>query len=315
MDLVRYRILSLAFLLLCGSLSAAAAALGTSTRSAIPSEVQQIIVVDYRAFNDSASARALKERMTTPRLRQFEAALRKAGIVPEKEVEQLTFASFRHKGQGLQMVGIAEGSFTREAVVHRLRMKGIRPQKDRLATLYPLEGGMVMTFLDDSSLLFGEPGAVRLALGARQGEIQSVNSNAQISELMNGMEEGAVWSVLDGDGTRNMVRSALGQSSQLADSETLMKRLRGSRYTADFSRGCEFNLDVLTSDSFTAATLSSLFQAAMVVRKLSAKGGEKIALESLAVKSEGDKLKAHFQSDEERFQALLKSDLFAAVSK
>jgi len=315
MDVVRPKLLSLLLFMLCGTLSASAAALGTSTRSAIPAEVQQIIVVDYRAFNDSASARALKERTTTPRLRQFEAALRKAGIVPEKEVEQLAFASFRSKGRGLQMVGIAEGSFTREGVVHKLRMKGIRPQRDRLAALYPMEGGMVMTFLDDSALLFGEPGAVRLALEARQGEIQSVNSNAQISELMNGVEAGAVWSVLDGDGTRNMVRSALGESSQLTNSESLMKRLRGSRYTADFSRGCEFNLDVLTSDSFTAATLSSLFQAAMAVRKLSAKGGEKMALESLEVESDGDKLKAHFRSDEERFQALLKSDLFAVVSK
>jgi hypothetical protein len=277
--------------------------------------VQQIIVVDYRAFNDSASARALKERLTTPKLRQFEAALRKAGIVPEKEVEQLTFAVFRSKGKGLQTVGIAVGSFTRQAVVHGLRMKGIRPQKDRLAVLYPMEGGMTMAFLEDSALLFGEPAAVKLALEARQGEIPSVNSNGPISDLMNGMDEGAVWSVLDADGTRNMVRSALGQSSQLADSDSLMKRLRGARYIADFSRGCEFNLDVLTSDSFTASTLSSLFKAALVERMFNAKGGEKIGLESLSVDSDGDKLKAHFQSDEERFQALLKSDLFATISK
>lgn len=315
MDRVKRKLLSLALFLLCGSLPAWAAALGTSTRSAIPAEVQQIIVVDYRAFNDSASARSLKERLTTPRLRQFEAALRKAGIVPEKEVEQLAFAMFRSKGKGLQTVGIAEGSFTRQKVVHGLRMKGIRPRKDRLATLYPMDGGMAMTFLEDSALLFGEPEAVKLALEAWQGEIPSVNSNAQISDLMNGMDEGAVWSVLDADGTRNMVRSALGQSSHLVDSESLMKRLRGARYTADFSRGCELSLDVLTTDSITAGTLSSLFKVAMTVRKLSAKGGEKIALESLSVDSEGDKLKAHFQSDEERFQALLKSELFATISK
>ena len=306
---------SLVAFLLLGPLSVSAAALGTSTRSAIPAEVQQIIVVDYRAFNDSASARSLKERLTTPRLREFEAALRKVGIVPEKEVEQLAFASFRSKGKGLQMVGIAEGSFTREKVVHGLRMKGIRPQKDRLAVLYPMDGGMAMTFLEDSALLFGEPAAVRLALEARQGESPSVNSNAQITDLMNGMDAGAVWSVLDAEGTRNMVRSALGQSSQLADSESLMKRLRGARYTADFSRGCEFNMDISTADSFTAGTLSSLFKVAMSVRKLSAKGGEKIALEGLSVDSDGNQLKAHFESDEERFQALLKSDLFASISK
>jgi hypothetical protein len=315
MELVKLRILSLALFLLCGSLSVGAAALGTNTRSAIPAEVQQIIVVDYRAFNDSASARALKERMISPQLRQFESALRQAGIVPEREVEQLTFASFRSKQQGLQMVGIAQGSFTREAMVRRLRMRGIRPQKDRLGVLYPMEGGMAMTFLDDSSLLFGQPAAVKLALEARQGEIPSLNSNAQISELMAGVEEGAIWSVLDGEGTRNMVHSALGQSSQLTNSERLMKRLVGSRYTADFSRGCDFNLDVLTSDSFTAATLSSLFQAGMMVKKMNASGAEKMALENLSVDSDGDKLKLRFQSDEKRFAALLKSDLFAAVSK
>ena len=315
MNAVRSRHLTLLVLLLCASLPAAAAALGTSTRSAIPADVQQIIVVDYRAFNDSPSARALKERLISPRLRQFESALRRTGIVPEKEVEQLTFASFRNKQQGLQMIGVAQGSFTRATLVPRLRRRGIRPQKDRLALLYPMEGGMVMTFLDDSSLLFGEPGAVRLALEARQGEIESLNSNAEVSELMSGVEEGAIWSVLDGDGTRNMVRSALGESSQLTNAETLMKRLVGSRYTADLSRGCDFKLDVVTSDRFTAATLSSLFQAGMMMKKMNATGAEKMALEDLTVESDGDQLKLHFQTDEKRFQALLQSPLFSAVSK
>ena len=315
MNTVKPRILSIALFLVCGCLPAAAAALGTSARSAIPAEAQQIIVVDYRAFNDSATARSLKERMTSPRLRQFEAALRQTGIVPEKEVEQLTFASFRSQEQGLQLVGIAEGSFARETVVRNLRMKGIRPQRYRRAALYPMEGGMTMTFLDDSSLLFGEPAAVKLALAAHQGEIQSLNANAQISDLMSGMEAGAIWSVLDAEGTGNMLRSALGQSSQLADYEGLRKRLRGSRYSVDLSRGLDFNLDVLTADSFTAATLSSLFQAGVMLRKLKATSAEKMALEDLSVESDGDQLKLHFKSDEKRFQTLLKSDLFAAVSK
>lgn len=309
------RLKSLLMFLLSAATAASAAALGTSARSAIPADVQQIIVVDYRAFADSASGQALKTRLTSPRLRQFEAALRRADIAPEREVEQLTFASFRSPQQGLQTVGIAQGSFTRQALVPRLRKKGIRPQRDRLAMLYPMEGGMTMTFLDDSSLLFGEPGAVRLALQARQGEIPSVNSNAQISDLMSGMEEGAIWSVLDGDGTRNMVRSALGQSTQLTDSASLMKRLRGSRYTVDLSRGCDFNLDVQTSDSFTAATLSGLMQAGMLLRQMNATEAEKMVLDDLKVEAESDQLKVHFKSDEQRFQALLKSDLFAAVSK
>ena len=315
MNAVRLRQYFPVALLLCVALPAAAAALGTSARSAIPADVQQIIVVDYRALNDSPSGQALKTRIASPRLRQFETALRKAGIVPEREVEQLTFAAFRSKQQGMQTVGIAQGSFTREAMVPRLRKKGIRPQKDRLGELYPMEGGLTMTFLDDSTLLFGEAGAVKLGLEARQGEIPSVNSNASISDLMSGTGEGAIWSVLDADGTRHMVHSALGESTELADSATLMKRLRGSRYTVDLSRGCDFRLDVLTSDSFTASTLSGLIHAGMLLRQMNATGAEKMMLQDLSVEADGDQLKARLDSSEERFEALLNSPLFAAVSK
>jgi hypothetical protein len=300
---------------LCASLPAAAAGLGTGARSAIPADVQQIIVVDYRALNDSPTARSLKERMISPRLRQFEAALRQAGIVPEKEVEQLTFASFRSKERGLQVVGIAEGTFARDAVTRRLRMRGVRPQRYRQTPLYPMEGGMSVTFLDDSTLLFGEPAAVKLALAARQGEIPSLSANSQVSDLMSGAEASAIWSVLDAEGTRNMMTSALGKNTQLADYEGLKKRLLGSRYTVDLSRGCDFHLDVLTSDSFTAATLSGLIQAGMLLRQMNASAAEKMALEDLRVESDSDRLKLHFKSDEQRFEALLKSDLFAAVSK
>ncbi len=43
---------------------------------------------------------------------------------------------------------------------------------------------------------------------------------------------------------------------KLADYETVKKRLLGSRYTMNFANGVNFDLDVLTSDSVTAATLS-----------------------------------------------------------
>jgi hypothetical protein len=196
-----------------------------------------------------------------------------------------------------------------------LKKKGIAPRKERLGEMYPMEGGMTMTFLDDSTLLFGEPGAVKSSLEARQGESPSLNSNALLSDLMAGTGEGAIWSVLDAAGTRNMVQSALGQSTNLADSAALMKRLRGSRYTVDLSRGCDFRLDVLTSDSFTASTLSGLLHAGMLLRQMNATGAEKMVLQDLTVEADGDQLRAHLESSEERFEALLKSPLFAAVSK
>jgi hypothetical protein len=50
-------------------------------------------------------------------------------------------------------------------------------------------------------------------------------------------------------------------------------------------------------------------------KKLSASGVEKIALDSTSVDSDGELLKLHFKTDDKRFEALLNSDLFAAVSR
>jgi len=124
-----------------------------------------------------------------------------------------------------------------------------------------------------------------------------------------------VWSILDQQGTQNMLRSAMGDAAKLADYETVKKRLLASRYTMNFANGVNFDLSVLTSDSMTAATLSSLVKAGMLYRKVNATPTEKMALESVTVDSDSSNLQLHFRTDDQRFQSLLHSELFAAVSR
>jgi hypothetical protein len=129
------------------------------------------------------------------------------------------------------------------------------------------------------------------------------------------VDSGSVWSVLDQQGTQNMMRSALGDASKLADYETLKKRLLGSRYQMNFASGVNFDLDVVTSDSITAGTLSSLVKAGMLYKKMNASPTEKIAMDSMTVDSDSASLRFHFKTDDKKFQALMHSELFAAVSK
>jgi hypothetical protein len=77
----------------------------------------------------------------------------------------------------------------------------------------------------------------------------------------------------------------------------------------------KFDLDVVTSDSVTAATLSSLVKAGMLYRKMGASPVEKIALDNVTVNSDSANLQFHFRTDDKQFQSLLHSDLFAAVSR
>jgi hypothetical protein len=49
-------------------------------------------------------------------------------------------------------------------------------------------------------------------------------------------------------------------------------------------------------------------------KKMSATATEKMALDSVTVDSDSSNLQLHFKTDDQRFQSLLHSDLFAAVS-
>jgi len=49
-------------------------------------------------------------------------------------------------------------------------------------------------------------------------------------------------------------------------------------------------------------------------RQMNATPAEKLALESMQVDNQHDLLQMHFKTDDQRFQALLKSELFALVS-
>src|SRR5438105_7553296 len=96
------------------------AALGTSARSVIPGEVQQIISVDYRQVSQAPVAESLRDKILPDNLKQFETALRGVAIDPEKDIDQLTFVSFRD-GSQLRFVGLAQGQFPLKKVFARLK--------------------------------------------------------------------------------------------------------------------------------------------------------------------------------------------------
>jgi hypothetical protein len=294
--------------------AAFAAPLPSSLRPAIPADVQQIICVDYRALKDSPTAQQLKAQVLPENLKEFETALRGIGVVADRDVDTLTFVSYRQPKQGIQIVGAAQGVFSTKTVLTRLRTKKIRPVKYHDSDIYPMAEGMEMSFLDETTLLFGGGSALRGAIDARDGYVQTLDSNPDLADMIDDVTYGTVWSILDQKGTQNMMLSALGDAARLADYETIKKHILGSRYTMSFNDGVKFDLDVITSDSVTAATLSSLVKAGVIYKKMTASPIEKAALEDVSVNSDSSKLQMHFKTDDKQFQSLLHTSLFAAVS-
>ena len=288
--------------------------LNSSARTCIPADLLQLISVDYRTLKDSPTAMALKQQLMPDNIKQFEAALKNIGIDPDKDVDTLAFASFHSGKQGVKGIGVASGPFNMKAVLKKMKLEKFTPKKYGTANVYPMDGGFIMAFLDDSTLLFGDSTALHAALDTRDGKILSLDTNGDMADMMTNVDSAPVWSILDQQGTQNMMRSALGDASRIADYETLKKRLLGSRYTMSFTSGVNFDLSVLTSDSVTAATLSSLVKAGILYKKMSATPAEKVAVDNTTVDSDSSNLQLHFKASDQQFQSLMHSDLFAAVS-
>ena len=308
--------LSVVAVLVAAATLAPAAQLSTDARTSIPHDVQQLVVIDYRAMQNSAAAMDLRDRVMPPDLKQFDDALRKSGLNDNHDVDQLAFALFRPSAssEGLTTLGVAQGQFPVQDIVANFRKDKVRATLIRTNRVYPMaKAGMVICFVDPSTMVFGSKEAVQKALDARDGVTQSLLNNGPMMEAMRSVDTQPLWSILDEKGTQTMMRQVLGEAGSVTDFESVRKRLIASWYGMDFQHGVKFDLTISTGDSFAAATISSLLSAAVLVRKMSGSDAEKSALKSTDISSDSGRLGIHFATTDSEFNALLHSPLFQSM--
>jgi hypothetical protein len=296
--------------------SAPAAQLSSDARAAIPHEVQQLVVVDYRTMQNSHTAMELRDRVMPPDLKQFDDALRKSGLNDNHDVDQLAFALFRPSGANDQLVtlGVAQGQFPVDDILANFRKTKVRPTRVRDNRIYPLgRTGMVVCFVDSSTMIFGNSESVKQALDVRDGYGPSLLTNGPMMDAMKSVDSEPLWSILDQKGTQTMMRQVLGQAGSVTDFESVHKRMRASWYAMDFQHGVKFDLTISTGDTFAAATVASLLNAAVVYRKMSGSDSEKAALAATDISSNSGLLSIHFATSDNDFYSLLKSSLFQSM--
>jgi hypothetical protein len=295
-------------------LSAMAAQIDSDARTAIPKDVQQIIVVDYRAMQNSPAAMDLKARILPPELKQLEEALKVSGFNENHDVEVLAFAAFRTGENSTKIVGIAQGQFSVADIMANIKKNKIKATKWHNNNLYPMgASGMLVTFLNPTTMVFGSTDSIKPALDARDGFAPNLLANADMLQQMGTVDTQPLWSIMDQKGTQFMMRGLLGEASQLTDYESIKKRLLGSTYTMNFQNGVKFSLVVATPDTFTAATMSSLLNAAALYKKASGTAIEKQAIDETTIDSSAGNLQVSFVASDSQFSSLLQSPLFHSV--
>jgi hypothetical protein len=294
-----------------------AAQLTGDAKASIPRDVQQIIVVDYKAMQNSPAAMQLKDRVLPPELKRLESALKTSGLKVDQDADTLAFAAFRAPGSdGTRIIGIAMGQFHSAAIMAKFAKEKTKPVMLRNTSIYPMgSAGMSVAFLNQTTMVFGDKDAVKAAIDARDGMAPNFLSNGDMMNEMAAVDTRAVWSLLDQKGTQTMMKSVLGEAAQLADYDTVKNRMKSARYTMDFDNGVRFDMAVVMSDTMTAATAATLMKGVMIMKKTSGSPLEKSALDETTIDSSSGTLTISYSSSDTQFANLLTSPLFQSVVK
>lgn len=295
-----------------------AAQLSNDAKSSVPKDVQQLIVVDYRAMQNSPAAMNLKDRVLPPELKRLETALKSSGLKVDQDADVLCFAAFRTGASAdtARILGIAQGQFQTRAIFAKFAKDKVKTRVVRNNTVYPMgSAGFDVVFLNQTTMIFGDKKSVDAALDARDGLTQNFLSNSDMVNEMGVVDSKAVWSLLDAKGTQTMMKSVLGDASQLTDYDTVRERMKSSRYTMDFSNGVKFDMAVVMSDTLTGATAATLMKGVALMRKTQGSPLEKSALDETTIDSNGGTLLVSYSSSDSQFSSLLGSPLFQSVVK
>jgi len=296
-----------------GATAAQASQLSGDARASIPKDVQQIIVVDYKAMQNSPTAMQLKDRVLPPELKRLEVALQTSGLKVDQDCETLAFAAFR-AGTGTRIIGVAQGQFQNQAILANFAKQKVKPKMIRNTQVWPMgSAGMSVAFLNQTTMVFGDLEAVQEALSARDGMAPNFLQNGEMMGEMSMVDSRPVWSLLDQRGTQTMMKSVLGDASQLADFDTVKNRMRSARYTMDFGNGVKFNMTVVMSDTTTAALAATVMKGVVMMKKSGGSPLEKTALDETRVDSSSGTLTVDYSSSDSQFAGLLTSPLFQQV--
>jgi hypothetical protein len=317
----RVAAVALAAVMACAPM-ARATQLSGDAKASIPRDVQQLIVVDYRAMQNSPAAMSLKERVMPPELKKLETSLQNSGLKVDTDTDALAFAAFRSpnpdgKGEVVsRIVGIAQGQFHTRDIMANFAKTKTKPAIVRNNSVYPMgTNGLDVVFLNQTTMVFGDKDAVRAALDARDGLEPNFLMDNDLVTDMGQVDSHAIWSLLDAKGTQLMMKSVLGEASQIADYDTVKNRMKGSRYMMDFSNGVRFDMSVNLSDTLTAATCATLLKGVQILKKTQGSPMEKTALDQTTIDSDSGTLTVSYSSTDSQFASLLTSPLFQQVVK
>lgn len=310
--------------LLAGSLS-------TDVINMFPNNVGEFAYADLRQARQFPWFGQLKEQMLPPKFRQFEQFLSAAGMDPNAQVEELTWAMVPTTMSAVgtttavptadQIVGVALGQFQPAAVAAYFKNQKSGKVDYRGSTLYAFGGGtgssdLFFLMIDANTAAFGQRSLLEGLLEVRFGAKESVLHNSSMYPLINQANgKGIVWVVLNPAYTRLAMQQLVPQAAEFQQAAPLLAKIQSLTISVQSTSGIEADFNANCSTADDATNMAALLQAGIMLGKYQATSQNNSALAQMfdgaRVSPNGNALSVTMTLTNAQVVSLIQSKTFA----
>jgi hypothetical protein len=144
-----------------------------------PSQTESVEYDNLALLRTLPEYTALQKQFSGKPLEQAKVALNSFNI-GEEEVSEMVVGTRRGS-----FYGLLSGAFNGSIAAKVAQKKAILPLRLEDTRMYCPGAGTCLVFLDDGLLAFGTPGGLKAMLRARESTLASLNTNRNLTELMN----------------------------------------------------------------------------------------------------------------------------------
>jgi hypothetical protein len=308
---------------------AAASPVGSDIVSMFPKDAGEIAYANLKVARQYPWFEQLKEQMLPARFRQFETFLTAAGVDPNSQVEELTWALVPSMPANAtatsvptseEVVGVALGQFQPDVTDAYLQSKKTFSVKVHDYTLYAFGSGagpgdLFLFFLDANTAAFGQRDQLEKLIAVRYGEAEGVMTNPDLAPLVNEANgSGLVWAVMNPAYTRLAIQQLAGSATQFSQAGQVLAQLKSLIISFEADSGIQVHFQAVCATTDAASTFASLLQAGLLLQKYQAQQtNPDLAqlLDATEVSANGDRLDIRLSLSDDQVVALIRRKTFA----
>ena len=295
-----------------------AQSLPDTTLALYPPEAGELAFADLHTLRQSPHYRIIHDAYFPPRLRQLESQGMSLGVDFESQAQQLSWAYLVSPSGGIELISVAEGSFSPSTVVDRaraLRLPITEVTGKPVINMGQNESGQAfaLSFPDSSKLVFGTRDQVEAMLNRAQSGSPGFLQNQTLAPLLteaNGRS--SIWSVMDQRFAALEIRNIAPDAANRPEAQTLLNNLRAAVARATLGNDLTSAASFLCNDASQAALLAAVAQAGFALYSTAEANQNPdmaAALHAAVVQQSGDRVDLSLSLTQSQISTLLAHSL------